>query len=73
MANSIYLVVVQDTVVQVTGYLVRAESKEFAEATVEAGMYIEETAAEVVDTLESTVVDIVQIDPEAKGQERNSK
>jgi hypothetical protein len=59
--TKLWLVVKQDTIITATGYIVRAHSAEDAEASVNAGMYIEETKAEVLDNIESTTVDVVEI------------
>lgn len=70
MGSKLFLVVKQDTTIQVTGYLVRAHDEEQARQYVDDGMYIEETSSEVVDTVESTTVQVEEITPEGEGQER---
>lgn len=69
-ATKLFLVVVQDTVLQSTGYLIRAEDENDAKACLSAGMYIEETKPEIMDTLETNIVDVTEISEEATGQER---
>lgn len=66
----LFLVIKEDTVLQVTGYLVRANDQDHAIATVNAGMYIEETAPDTIDTLETRTVSAEEIKPEGTGQER---
>ena len=56
-----FLVVKQDTVLQATGYIVQAQDVEDAKALVNEGFYMEETKAEVLDTLESVIVDVTEI------------
>lgn len=67
----LFLVVKQDTVITSTGYLVRAQDAEQAGKYVDNGMYIEETTAEVQDTIESKTVQIEEITINAEGQARN--
>ena len=70
-ATKLFLVVVQDTVLQSTGYLIRAQDEDDARALQAAGMYIEETRPEVMDTLESSVVDVTEVSENGNGQERS--
>ena len=60
-ADKLWLVVKQDMVLTATGYIVRAHDADDAAATVDAGMYIEETRSEVLDTIESKTVEVVEI------------
>lgn len=69
-ATKLYLVIKEDTVLQGTGYLVRAASKEKASEYVDKGMYIEETRTEVLDTLDSQTKDVLEISDSAEGQVR---
>lgn len=69
-ATKLFLVTKEDNVVQVTGYLVRAHDKEHAMNLVDAGMYIEETKPETVDTLSSETKTVEEIDPIGEGQSR---
>lgn len=66
----LYLVVVQDTVLQGNGYLVRATDEDAAKASVKEGMYIEETKAEILDTINSEVVSVTEIASQGPGQDR---
>ena len=69
-ATKLFLVVVQDTVLQATGYLIRAHDEADAKELQAAGMYIEETATTTLDTIDSSVVDVTEINENGKGQER---
>lgn len=69
-ATKLFLVVKNDTVIQATTYLVRAHDCDHAKNLVDAGMYIEETKPETVDTIESFTTNVEQIDPEGEGQSR---
>lgn len=69
-ATKLFLVVKQDTVIQATTYLVRAADTDDALEYVEAGMYIEETKPETLDTLGTVTVSVEEVQPEGKGQER---
>lgn len=67
----LFLVTIQDTVLQATGYLVRAEDEEKAKESVAKGFYIEETNTVTLDTITSEEVDITEISEYGKGQERS--
>ena len=69
-ATKLFLVVVQGTVLQATGYLIRAQDEEDAQALQAAGMYIEETKTDILDTLETNVVDVTEISNDGQGQGR---
>jgi hypothetical protein len=69
-ATKLFLVVVQDTVLQATGYLIRAADEDDARSCLAAGMYIEETKPEILDTLDTNIVDVTEISEKATGQER---
>lgn len=69
-ANKLFLVTKQDTVIQMTTYLVRAQDKGDALNLVDAGMYIEETKPETMDTLGTVTTGIEEILPNGNGQER---
>lgn len=66
--KKLFLVTKQDTVLQATGYFVRAVDEKEAEAYVKEGMYIEETSTVTLDTLDSTTKDIVAIHEDGNGQ-----
>lgn len=68
MANKLYLVTVQDTVLQSTGYFIRAENEAQARELQKNGMYMEETSTITLDTLETEVKDVVMITESAEGQ-----
>jgi hypothetical protein len=68
--NRIFIVVKNDTVIQSTGYIVRAHDQDDATALVNAGMYIEETSSEVLDTIDSETVIVEEITTNAEGQKR---
>lgn len=59
--NDFYLVSVEDTVIQVTTYLVRADSQAHAKTLVEQGMFAFESEREVIDTIESSVKSIEEV------------
>lgn len=71
MTNKIFLVIKQDVVEQNTGYIVRAHDMGEAVDLVNDGIYIEETSTTVEDTISSTNVRVVEIDPDGQGQEVN--
>lgn len=63
MANDkVFIVEVEDEVVQVTHYVVRATDKEHAEKLVSQGFYILESAADNVDVISSTVKNVEEIE-----------
>lgn len=68
--TKLFLVVKSDTVIQATTYLVRAHDCDHAKDLIDAGMYIEETKPEVMETLESQTVSVEEINQEGVGQER---
>lgn len=70
MAAKLFLVTVQDTVLQATGYLIRATNETQAKQFQANGMYIEETSTAVLDTLDTKVVDVTEILTYGEGQER---
>ena len=55
MANDFYLVTVEDKVIQLTTYIVRATDENNARQLVASGMYAFESEREVVDTIESEI------------------
>ena len=55
MASDFYVVTVEDHVVQVTNYIVRAEDIDHARRLVAEGIYAFESEREVVDTIESEI------------------
>ncbi len=59
--NKYYLVDVEDTVVQVTSYLVWAQDKEEVVKLIEYGMYTLESAPETVDTISSKIKNIEEV------------
>ena len=61
MANSFYIVTVEDHVIQITNYIVRAENEEKACDFVANGKYAFESEVEVVDTIESTIKTVEEI------------
>lgn len=69
-ATKLFLVVKNDTVIQATTYLVRAHDCDHAKNLVDAGMYIEETKPETMDTIDSMTVIVEEIQSEGIGQER---
>lgn len=68
--KELFFVTVRDTIEQVTTYIVRAESNEEAETLIEAGIYMEQSAPETIDTIDSTVMSVGKISSKGKGQER---
>lgn len=69
-AKTLWLVVKEDTVLQATGYLVRATNAEAAVAFVNDGRYIEETKTETLDTLSSHTASVTEIADIGAGQQR---
>lgn len=67
-AQKLYLVTVQDTVLQSTGYFIRAKDEAEALQFQKSGMYIEETSTVTLDTIDSSVKDIIAINENARGQ-----
>lgn len=61
MASDFYVVTVEDQVIQITNYIVRAESLENARALVAQGIYAFESEREVVDTIESEIKTVEKI------------
>jgi hypothetical protein len=55
MANDFYVVTVEDQVIQVTSYIVRAEDIDHARRLVAEGIYAFESEREVVDTIASEI------------------
>lgn len=60
-ANDFYVVTVEDTVVQVTNYIVRAKDVLHARGLVTQGIYAFESEREVVDTINSEVKSVEEI------------
>ena len=54
-ANDFYVVSVEDHVIQITNYIVRAESKDQACDLVANGVYAFESEMEIVDTINSEI------------------
>lgn len=69
----LYLVTKQDTVLQATGYLVRAKDEAGAKDSVAKGMYIEETATVTLDLLDTETKDVTEIAAYAEGQYHNNE
>lgn len=62
MANTKFFVVsVEDTVVQLTTYLVRANDSEHARALMEKGMFAFESDQETIDTIESEIKSVEEL------------
>lgn len=61
MANSFFIVSVEDQVIQITNYIVRAESAEKACDFVAQGQYAFESEIEVVDTVSSEIKTVEEI------------
>lgn len=55
MANDFYVVTVEDQVIQLTSYIVRAENIDHARSLVAQGIYAFESESEVVDTISSEI------------------
>lgn len=53
-----YAVSVEDTVIQVTTYIVRAKNLDHAHTLVTQGIYAFESESEVVDTIESRITTV---------------
>lgn len=53
-----YAVSVEDTVIQVTTYIVRAKNQDQAHTFVTQGIYAFESEREIVDTIESRITTI---------------
>lgn len=67
----LYIVTKQDTVVQVTSYIVRARDQQHAERLVNDGQYIEETKPETVDHVDTDLVSVEELELDSEGQTRN--
>lgn len=50
-----YIVTVEDQVIQLTSYIVRADDAEHARRLVSEGVYAFESESEVIDTIESSI------------------
>lgn len=62
MATSKFFVVcVEDTVVQLTTYLVRANDSEHARALMEKGMFAFESDQETVDTIDTQIKSVEEL------------
>jgi len=68
--SKLWLVVKEDTVLQATGYLVRATTAEDANNYVNDGRYIEETKTETLDTITTRTASITEIAEIGVGQEQ---
>jgi len=68
--TKLFLVTKEDTIVQVSTYLVRAYDEEMARSFVDSGMFIEESAPTTLETLESHTRSVEEITPEGNGQQR---
>lgn len=55
MASDFYIVAVEDQVIQVTTYIVRADDSDHARRLVAEGIYAFESEREVVDTIASEI------------------
>lgn len=53
--NGFFIVTVQDQVIQITDYIVRAKDIEEAKKFVYDGIFAFESSSEVIDTIESSV------------------
>lgn len=53
--NNFYLVTVEDKVIQLTTYIVKASDADNARQLIASGMYAFESEREIVDTLESEI------------------
>jgi hypothetical protein len=69
-ATKLFLVVKTDTVIQATSYLVRAHDADHAKDLIDAGMYIEETKPETLDTIASETSQVTELQEHGIGQER---
>jgi hypothetical protein len=67
-ATKLFLVNVQDTVIQMNAYLVRAHDSEQAKDLVTSGMFIEEMKPEIMDTLDSQITAVEELNIDAEGQ-----
>jgi predicted nucleic acid-binding protein len=61
MANDFYVVTVEDQVIQITSYIVRAEDIDHAQRLVTEGIYAFESECEVVDTVSSEIKSVEEI------------
>lgn len=57
-SNDFYVVSVEDQVIQVTSYIVRANSKEHACDLIANGVYAFESEVETVDTISSEIKNV---------------
>ncbi len=69
-ASKLFIVTKQDTIVQMTGYLVRANDETEARDLVSAGMYIEETKTETMELLETFTASVEEVTLNGKGQDK---
>ena len=60
-ASDFYIVLVEDQVVQVTSYIVRANDEEQARQLVASGVYAFESDTETVDTINSEIKNVEKI------------
>lgn len=60
-ANDFYIVSVEDQVVCITNYIVRATDEEAAKELVIGGVYAFESESETVDTIESSIKSVEKI------------
>jgi hypothetical protein len=56
-----YIVVKQDTVLQITEYVVRAEDPKHAAKCVDNGMFVCESAVEIVDVVDTDTVSVTEL------------
>lgn len=63
-----FIVTKQDTVIQLTDYVVQAEDLRHAEKLVDNGCFISESITETIDTVESQTKSVVEL-TERKGLE----
>jgi hypothetical protein len=61
MANEFYVVTVEDIVIQVTNYIVRATDASHARSLVTQGIYAFESEREVVDTVSSEIKTVEEV------------
>lgn len=57
-----FILVVEDTIVRVTEYIVKANNPAHAEEKIKAGSWMFESAGETVETIESAVVRVETIE-----------
>lgn len=61
MANSFFTVTIEDQVIQITNYIVRADTEQQARELVAKGMYAFESEREVVDTISSEIKTVEEV------------